>query len=93
VIERGRRARLHEEAGVALRVGAELAVEQLERDVPVEARVVRKIHPPHAAASYLAQQCVRALRWGNGLGGGCGISRRSAEQVEEVAGALVRIDE
>jgi hypothetical protein len=93
VIECGRRARLHEESGIALRVGAELAEEELERDVSVEASVVREIHPPHSPTPDLAQQCVRPLDGGSGLGCRRGISRGSAEQPEEVACALVRADE
>jgi hypothetical protein len=55
VIERGRRARLGEKAGVAPRIGAKIAGEELERNVPIEASVVREIHASHAPAPYLAE--------------------------------------
>jgi hypothetical protein len=61
--------------------------------VPVEASVVREIHPPHSPTPDLAQQRVRPLYPGSRLGGLRRISRGSAEQIEEIARALVRVDE
>src|SRR5678815_4895037 len=50
VIERGRGARLDEEALAAYAVVGELGGQQLERDVAIEARIVRQEDFAHAAA-------------------------------------------
>ena len=84
MVERGEVQRLLAEADEPLGVARELARQQLERDVTIEARVVRPVHVAHAARTQAIDDDVRpergaAIQQGRAPGlGPCAPVRRQA---------------